>query len=297
MDPFVKFRDPNPALVPDFMATLERVRASLHVEDWKALIKTNRVIKLWRFFLSLDPYTRWALVKPRGYAVDATLMDFAYGHTSVKHHIENSGKIGKEIYQYTSGAIQSRSARQRIDLLSEKVKMLAASKSKLTIMSFAAGHAREIETLPNATRSQIASFTAIDIDPESLQCASKSASNIKFVPIRKNVIKDEEIDALPKADLVYSLGLFDYLSEEYALKVLEKMWRRTGVRGQCIVANLAPDAGNLGYCEAIMDWWMVTRNAGEMNSISNNIAKSFNNLTSVEVSRHGCFYYLTLSST
>lgn len=297
MDAFSKFSVPNPALVPGFMDSLERVRASQHPDEWKMLVKTNPVIKQWRFFLSLDPYTRWALVKPRGYAGDATLMDFAYGHASVQQHIDQSGKIGKEIYQFTSEAAQSRSARQRILLLSDKIESLAVSNPELKIISFAAGHAREIEALREATKSRIANFTAIDLDQASLQAAAQSSIGIPFSPIRKNVIKDNEIDALPNADLVYSLGLFDYLSDEYAVKVLSKMWRRTSTLGQCIVGNLAPDAGNLGYCEAIMDWWMITRSVDEMQALGESVAKVYRNVKSIDVSRYGCFNYLTLSST
>jgi hypothetical protein len=81
---------------------------------------------------------------------------------------------------------------------------------------------------------------------------------MNFCALRINVIKDELIE-MEQAQLVYSLGLFDYLTQEFAARVLVKMAIQTRSGWQCVIANFAPEAANLGYCEAIMDWWMITR--------------------------------------
>lgn len=265
MHDLAPFPVPGEEQVPDFMTALERTRGLLAPDAWKVFVKTSAVVRAWRYFLCLDPYTRWGLIKPRGYPGDATLMDFAYGHDSIREHVAHAGAVGQQIYAHTSGARQSQSARERIGLLRQQI-TARAELDAFGVVSVAAGHARELEGLGSATRAKIRSFTAIDIDPVALGAAQGSAVGLPFAAARRNVIKDELADVAP-AELVYSLGLFDYLSDEHADNVLAKMLSVTAAGGTCVVANLAPDAANLGYCEAIMDWWMVTRDEVAMQAL------------------------------
>lgn len=294
-------RDLDPFAVPaaqdvaGFMSAVEMLRSRLPESDWRDLVKKSPVLRAWRFLLGNDPYTRWGVVKPRGYAGDATLMDFAYGHRSVQSHIDASGPVGKAIYAATSGAKQSQSARERIQLIADVIHS-AVGVADLSVISVAAGHARELEVLPEGSKRRVGSFTAIDLDPVSLQEAERSAGAIPFSAVRRNAIKDGLGDLSP-ADLVYSLGLFDYLTQEHAQAVMEKMLEITCPGGVCIVANLAPDAANLGYCEAIMDWWMVTRTEREMSELAWSCRSVQEGRFASSVRRVGCFHYLELSST
>lgn len=77
--------------VETFMKEIELSRSNFSVDDWKTHIEESNEIKRMRFFLCQDPYTRWGLLKPRGYAGDATLMDFAYRHTSIDEHVQLTG--------------------------------------------------------------------------------------------------------------------------------------------------------------------------------------------------------------
>lgn len=291
MQDLTTFGEPAAESVQAFMAALEEARRRTPADAWKTFVRVSPVVRAWRFFLSLDPYTRWGLVKPRGYPGDATLMDFAYGHGSIRPHVEHAGPVGQHIYANTSGAKQSQSARERIELLCSEISQCAATSPKL-VLSIAAGHARELEGLEPEVRSNVARFIAVDIDPSSLLAAQRSAGEIPFVGVRRNVIK-ESLSDIDSADLVYSLGLFDYLSDEHADAVLAKMIHGTTKGGRCIVANLAPDAANLGYCEAIMDWWMVTRDEVAMRALGERAATVCEDV-SIEVQKHGCFNYLTL---
>lgn len=283
---------PSLAQLAPFMTALEHARASATHDDWRATVRASPVIRAWRFFLTMDPYTRWGLVKPRGYAGDATLMDFAYGHPSIQSHLRDLCSTAAGIYRATSAAKQSRSARDRMALLRDEL-VSRAARHPVTAISVAAGHARELEGLSADTRARIAAFTAIDLDPLSLDEARRSAGQIAFRPLRRNAIKDSLDDARP-ADLVYSLGLFDYLADGHASAVLDKMLALTATGGKCIVANLAPDAANLGYCEAIMDWWMVTRSEQDLRDLARSCPAVARGAFSLEVRRTGCFHYLEL---
>lgn len=278
--------------VEQFMAGIERLRSRLDTKAWSALVRSDQAIRQWRYFLTSDPYTRWGLLKPRGYPGDATLMDFAYCHASVSDDVAGASPLGTQIYQHTSRAAQSESARQRIALIRARLRA-ARPAHPISVMSFAAGHAREFETLSTAECRNIERFTAVDLDAVSLATAQISASGIAFEGVCRNLIRDS-FDDLPPADLVYSLGLFDYLNEARARTVLAKMWRQVAPGGSLIVANLAVDAGNLAYCEAIMDWWMITRDSAQMQALGAYVAalEDGKGEHHVALARHGCFFYL-----
>jgi len=284
---------PDLGTVPVFMEQLENSRATATPAAWKENVRSDQSLKAWRYFLSLDPYTRWGLVKPRGYAGDATLMDFAYKHSSVSRHVDNAGSLGKSLYEITAAAPQSQSARQRIQVMRDLITQMVTGEPALRIVSFAAGHARELERLDPDVRSRIARYTAIDVDPISLREAASSAGAIAFTGHNANVIRDD-LSHVELGTLVYSLGLFDYLRDNIAEKVLEKMLSVTELPGRCVVANLAPDAANLGYCEAIMDWWMITRSADDLVRLGVSATAELSCRSQVSVTRHGCFNYLSI---
>lgn len=269
------------------------MRRNLTPDDWKQLVARDPTIRAWRFFLSADPYTRWGLLKPRGYPGDASLMDFAYGHASVKADIDMAGDVGNAIYRHTAGSPMSASARLRVDLIAKRLHARAAERRQFTAISIASGHARELEALDDASKGLVELFTAVDVDPLSLSRASQSAAAIPLNAVKRNVLKHDLSDLKP-ATLVYSLGLFDYLDQTSATAVLSRMWSLVARGGEMIIANLAHDAANLGYCEAIMDWWMIPRGASDMNALGDFVAGLGDLESPPIVSRHGCFYYLEL---
>jgi hypothetical protein len=87
---------PSVESLPSFMATLETNRQSMQEAEWREFTKRSVPLRKWRYFLAMDPYARWGLVKPRGYPGDATRMDFAYRHPSVPEDITSSGLLGKQ---------------------------------------------------------------------------------------------------------------------------------------------------------------------------------------------------------
>lgn len=275
-----------------FMVAVEDARSARTASEWKELVRHTRALRQWKHFLALDPYTRWGMVKPCGYAGDATLMDFAYRHPTIEHHIASSGDTGAAIYARTSGAAQSQSARQRV-VLARNLLQRRAPLGDQHVMSFASGHAREFENLPADVLAGLSRFTPIDNDPFSLQVAVAVAGAVHCTPVRCNVVK-EDLSSMPQADVVYSLGLFDYLADEAAADVLRKMIARTSPGGVCMIANLSDKAANVGYCEAIMDWWMVTRTEAMLLELGHSAAGSHRDELEITVERAGCFVYLTM---
>lgn len=275
-----------------FMCAIERLRAALSPRDWRALIRSNPDVRSWRYFLALDPYTRWGLSKPRGYAGDARLMDFAYRHADVMADVGHAGPVGAAIYEYTSSAPQSVSARERIAFIRQTVASVT-KQAPQRVISFASGFARELEALSETGLTSISEFVAIDADDLALSVVRRTAGAINCKLVHRNVVADETSD-LEQAGLVYSLGLFDYLQVEAAQGVLRKMLRLTAAPGLCVVANLSHEAANLGYCEGVMDWWMVTRSAEDLLALAQAAIRSEGREADIETLRVGCFHALLI---
>lgn len=285
-----EFAEPSIELVAPFMFTLEQARLQAAFDDWCEFTQKSPLLRKWRYFLALDPYTRWGLLKPRGYAGDATLMDFAYGHPVILDEVSQAGPLGEVIYRHTSGAAQSASARLRIQLIAQEIARRAVF-GPLTVASYACGHARELEHLGVDVAQKLHLFVAVDADKQSLAEAQRSAGGVPFAGVCRNVLKHDLSDA-PQVDLVYSLGLFDYLKDEHAALVTRKMLDQAHSGGTVLLANLAPSAANLAYCEAIMDWWMIPRTEADLMRLANEVLQPGEGRFDVE--QHGCFNYLRI---
>lgn len=290
-DDLSRFAVPCFEQVSSFMQSLETARGQRSTADWREFVRASHVLRQWRYFLTIDPYTRWGLLKPRGYAGDATLMDFAYRHASIDQYVSSSGELGQSIYRLTSGAPQSQSARDRILMMRGEL-IEASRRGPASIVSLASGHARELEDL-SSIEADFDRITFLDSDPISLAVATSVVVDRQPTAHRCNVVKNPLPD-LPKADVVYAMGLFDYLTDPYATDVIRKMSGLVAPEGVCVIGNLDPGAANLGYCEAMMDWWMVVRSPDDLVALANSALGQERTDFSCEVSQLGCFNYLRL---
>lgn len=279
-----------------FMEFLEHLRRNVSETTWRHTISKDTHIAAWRHFLSSDPYTRWGLIKPNGYAGDPSLMDFAYGHKSIARHIEHAGELGRRIYEITFRSKLSNSARERVRFISSVMDEMASARDGLRIGAFACGHARELEQITHASARKIACFYAIDSDHKSLSeinhCVS-SKLNIESVCRNLFRLPGSLLESM-NLDLSYSLGLFDYLQARPAKRVLEIMWKATAPGGTLLVGNLTEDTPNIGYCEAIMDWWMVLRTEDQMNELAEHLVE-LGEASTCTLHRLGSYYFLEAS--
>jgi extracellular factor (EF) 3-hydroxypalmitic acid methyl ester biosynthesis protein len=263
--------------------------AALPPEEWLRLCRTDAAVAAWRDFVMADPYSRHALLKPRGYPGDAGLMDFAYRHASVTRSIREAPPIGQAIYRLTSTEPLSVSAVRRLDVIAHHIRGFAEAGHPVSIASFAAGHARELEALDDEHCAAISAFHAMDSDAWSLaKIVVGSGARVPVRPVKRNIMRLRPGDAGTN-DLVYSAGLFDYLDAGVAERVVATMAAAVRPAGRLIIGNLADDAANLGYCEAILDWWMISRSRDQLRDLT---APLEGQGWMVRDMRVGCFRYL-----
>jgi hypothetical protein len=64
--------------------------------------------------------------------------------------------------------------------------------------------------------------------------------------------------------LVYAAGLFDYLADKVAQRLIEVMFSFLKPGGRMLVANFLPNLPDVGYMESYMDWFLIFRSSEEL---------------------------------
>ena len=72
---------------------------------------------------------------------------------------------------------------------------------------------------------------------------------------------------LGEFDLIYALGLFDYLAHPIARKLTNIMFGMLRPGGRILIGNFMPDIRDIGYMETYMGWELIYRNLDEMEEL------------------------------
>ena len=158
------------------------------------------------------------------------------------------------------------------DRLARFVDEAAKRRPGAEIVSVAAGHAREISDSEAFREGRLKRWICLDQDRESLaEISSRFPKDATVMPIARSVRELLEGAFEAEADLVYSAGLFDYLPDPVALKLLAVMWAWVRPGGRLVLANFADDSQERGYMEAFMDWWLLYRNEDQILALGHSV--------------------------
>ncbi len=214
------------------------------------------------YFLMQSPFTKRCFDKPKGYAGDATLIDYIYRIGDLK---EGHTADGKMIHDACIMSSCCDSVRWRAQHLGNEINALYTQKErKISAISIASGHLRELSYVDSFDH-KIENFVGLDQDEDSNTEARKS------FPYKNLYVFDESIKyvlskKLPEQsfDLVYSTGLFDYLDDKLAARMTSRMFDLVAPGGSMIIPNFAKGMPEQGYMEAFMDWYLIYRNEAQV---------------------------------
>lgn len=268
--------DGDPDIVHDVMddlfLALREHRLQCTPDEWSTLVNCCRRHAICGL-THQDPFTFRAFSKPRGYPGDAVLMDYIYGceeHWSPPP----ATPLGSSIFEFTTRAPASEGVRARRGFVADLIDNLSANHRGLRILSVACGHLREANISSAVRRRRIDRFVALDSDATSLsevrQCYGKFG--IETTQARVGRLIDTRLDLGP-FDLIYSLGLFDYLAQRLGQRIISRLFDMLRPGGQLLVANFLPGIRDVGYMEAFMDWNLVYRTRQEMIDLTDEIAQ------------------------
>jgi extracellular factor (EF) 3-hydroxypalmitic acid methyl ester biosynthesis protein len=209
-----------------------------------------------------DPYSRHAASQPRGYPGDALLIDLIYDQQLT----DEVTPIGAELFSQSIAWQASEGVRQRRVFAQGMVE--DAHKAGQAICVLACGHFREGDPLIGKDCTNI---TAVDQDPLSLERVRQNHPTINAC--EANVIRFLRQAAQDghRFDLIYTLGLTDYLDDR-AMALLHGLMKQClAPGGRIVVANFLPDHLAKGWMDAVMNWQLIYRSEDDLAGFASEI--------------------------
>lgn len=217
-------------------------------------------------------------VKPRGYAGDSEMMEMIYHNNFL-----GKSSFGKIFHKHPIDVRAAQAVRNRRTMINQDLDRIIANKPKCKVLSVACGPAWEIQdflkTHPNASIE----FTLLDQDEHALREArygiesthTEASVSVNYLQESVRTIMKTSKPAIQfgKYDYIYSMGLFDYLTEPVARIVLEKLYSMLVPNGELLIGNYHISNADKNYMEYLMDWVLFYRDEEEMLELTDNITE------------------------
>jgi len=214
--------------------------------------------------------------KPRGYAGDFEMFVQFYQRRCVEHPL---GKLFDRYFQLQAAveAVRSRTERIAAALTSHCLNSDAARAYRAVAVG--CGPAIDFELaaswLPDTHRRRL-SATLLDLDGDAIEHALGRLRRLlredQLLGVRDNLYrladKPKSAALVRGADFVVCAGLFDYLPDEAAIKLLRLFWNGLNSGGMLLVGNFAPHNPTRAYMEWVGDWRLIYRTAAELTQLA-----------------------------
>ena len=249
-----------PAALPMLVGKLYNARAN--PDSWaetRAVLHGHPLHQL----LLQDPFAAHSVSRPRGYPGDAGLIDLIY---DMRPPADVSA-MGREIFDITITFQASEGVRQR--RLHAEAVVAAAQATRQRVLVLAGGHFREADPLIG---QDLSGFTVVDQDALSLaQVRAKHGAAITLVEANVFHYLRRAAKAGERFDLIYTLGLTDYLDTR-SMQLLHKLMKAClAPDGTILLANFVPDHLATGWMDAVMDWHLIYREEAELERYADEI--------------------------
>ncbi len=211
-----------------------------------------------------DPYSRRAFDKPRGYAGDAVMLDFIY-----RPHEADVDEAGKAVHKGTTQLPTAQSVLWRREYLANLILSTMQDRDDMSMLSVASGHMRELDIVGDKTVRRDLNITALDQDENSLAECLSSYPDFKISTVAKSLTHIVKGGLKGQSfDLIYSAGLFDYLSDRVGIALIRALYPLLKPGAVLSVGNFVPDNHGRGFMELLMDWTLVKRSEADMRSLA-----------------------------
>lgn len=276
--------------------SLQTLKLELDEKNWQECVQVCRAHPVLTV-LHEDPFTHRAFYKPRRYAGDAVMLDYIYGQEDY-WPLPKCTALGKQIFDYTTLAPASAGVRARRGYIADALDMAAFELTRPHVMSIAAGHFREAEMSSAIRRRRFGRVVALDADPQSLKEVESRYGRYGVETIAEPLMSllKGTVDA-GQFDVIYSLGLFDYLKQSIGRRLVTKAFDMLRPGGRLIVANFLPGIHDIGYMEAVMDWKLIYRTREEMIGLTTEIAEEHVQNIGLESEENRNIIFLTIRKT
>lgn len=232
--------------------------------------------KRYRRYFLYGEFISWSFKKPYGYAGDFKIIDDIYQN---KPRTTGFERLWDNYFQQLD---ISKATRERKDNFKKIIVDFVKKRknSNCRIMDLASGPARIIKELLDADSHNLFSnviFDCYDFDIRAINHAKKllnNANNVNFIQknaIRLALMKDIKKEIPWNYDVIYCAGLFDYLDERTAIRLVGNLKRLIKKNGIFIllISNISHKCNNpsASWMEWVADWNLIYRTGTEFKKI------------------------------
>lgn len=260
-------------------ATTNAIMDMMHVcEKFEQIVNDKDVIRDARInfrektnpILSKSYFINRARTWPQGHQGDYKTLEGAYKNMPL------SEGIGYYLDLYLLNVTLADAVRNRIKKLEEILRDEILKRQQPSVLNIACGSCRELMGLASDIGASGSKVICIDNDNDALAFAQKRLSYTGVLPqieFRKyNAIRmfDDELNMMEfgKQDIIYSVGLFDYLPDDFLVKLLSALYNLLSPGGKLIAAFKDADRYAHQPYHWIVDWdGFLQRTKSDFNSL------------------------------
>jgi hypothetical protein len=206
--------------------------------------------------------------KPRGYAGDFLMMEALYRHTPTG---ETPFERWMDAWALELPGFQA--VRNRRDLLSAMLREEHARGAR-RVMNVASGSAPELVAV--AREISFETVTLLDQDQGALDSALAHFTRVGALPATRHealrlwcgsvleLLRNRSELPGGSQDFIYSIGLYDYLTERFARRLTEKLWSGLAPGGQLVLGNFNGHHPMHHFTESALDWYLIYRDPEDL---------------------------------
>jgi hypothetical protein len=245
---------------------LNRLRSTIGEHAWRTSVIPR--LRCEPFYASSqeDPFTQRSTRKPRGYAGDAHLIDFVYRSDAIGHEVVASTPAGQAIYNYLMTTPAARSVRDRKSYFTAQLVRTVVRKRNARILVLACGYFREGDVIIENDAFDDATIICLDQDAVSCAEVERRFAGCGITVLDRKVSSVFQLNE-DKFDLIYAAGLYDYLPNQFAVRLNSHLKSILAPGGRLIVPNFLKSAPNRASMELLQDWFLIYRDETEIRSL------------------------------
>lgn len=216
------------------------------------------------------------LSKPLGYAGDYLTIDTIYDNKPGAQR--ENGELADKLFlaHPCARAVQNRSQWMRSEIMHTVSECSEELGRPAYILSLACGPAREITDILVESRNATMEAFLLDFEESALnhvaaRLVEQQIDNKKATLIKGDLLKlakgKEHIQLPCPPDLVYSMGLIDYFSDKFVVRLFDLIYDILQPGGRVILGNFRSPSKFSQWMEYLLDWKLTYRHELDMDSL------------------------------
>jgi extracellular factor (EF) 3-hydroxypalmitic acid methyl ester biosynthesis protein len=199
----------------------------------------------------------FGLVKPHGYAGDFEIIDRIY----TRWHSPYTRLARWDVFFHEQAA--PKAVRNRADVLAGLLDQAVSISSRARVLNVGSGPCRDIARWLDANPLADVEIECVDRDPKAHAYGS-SVLNENVSRVRQAHRDILHYRPAGHFDLVWSAGLFDYLSDRLFVVLLRRLMGIAGPHGRVVIGNFSTTNPSRGYMELFGEWYLHHRSESDL---------------------------------